>query len=269
MKTGSHGFRSLAAAVVLYVVPATVGLAGEPRRIPGHYVIGPQDVLTITSYDDPELSGRFVVETDGTFTYPLIGRLRAGGMTLRDLEDALRGRLIDGGFFKNPQVTVSIGAYRSQRVFIIGEVRQPGAYPLSGGMSIVEALALAGSTLPTASGEVVIARGGEPRSERVSLRDLESGFAPPVILGGGDSLFVLRAQDVFVFGHVRTPGAYPLPEETMLLQALSLAGGLTDRASTSRIQVLRTVGGRQYEFRVALTDMVQPGDTIVVPQRFF
>ena len=88
-------------------------------------------------------------------------------------------------------------------------------------------------------------------------------------LQGGDSIFVLRADSVYVFGQVKTPGAYPLPEDTMLVQALSLAGGLTDRASKSRIQVVRLVGGRQYERRVALTDMVQPGDTIVVPERIF
>jgi len=68
---------------------------------------------------------------------------------------------------------------------------------------------------------------------------------------------------------VKNPGAYPLPQDTMLLQALSLAGGVTDRASTSRIQVVRTIGGQKQTMKVALTDFVQPGDTIVVPQRFF
>src|SRR5215510_9818436 len=120
------------------------------------YRVGPQDVLTITSYDQADLSGKFTVEADGTFTYPLIGRVKAGGLTLRGLEESLKARLKDEGFFRNPQVTVSVEIYKSQKVYVIGEVRMPGPYPLSGDMSLVEAIARAGSTLPTASGEVII-----------------------------------------------------------------------------------------------------------------
>src|SRR2546427_3176517 len=70
------------------------------------YVVGPQDVLTITSYDQADLSGRFSVDTDGTFTYPMIGRFTAGGLTLRQVEDGLKKRLKDEGFFRNPQIAV-------------------------------------------------------------------------------------------------------------------------------------------------------------------
>ena len=127
------------------------------------YVVGPQDVLTITSYDQADLSGKFAVEADGTFTYPLIGRVKAGGLTLRALEGAMKKRLKDEGFFKNPQITVAVETYKSQRVFIVGEVRTPGTYPLSGNTNLVEALARAGSTLPTASGEAVIVHAGRER----------------------------------------------------------------------------------------------------------
>src|SRR6266850_2225324 len=90
------------------------------------YVVGSQDVLTITSYDQADLSGKFSIETDGTFTYPLIGRFRAGGLTLRQVEDGLKKRLVDGGYFVKPQVTVAVDTYRSQRIFVVGEVRAPG-----------------------------------------------------------------------------------------------------------------------------------------------
>src|ERR1700722_10910836 len=114
------------------------------------YVVGPQDVLTITSYDQADLSGRFTIEADGTFTYPMIGRFKAGGLTLRSVEEGLKKRLKDEGFFRNPQVTVSVDTYKSQKVFIVGEVRVPGTYVLSGDMNLVEAIARAGSSLPTA-----------------------------------------------------------------------------------------------------------------------
>lgn len=259
-----------------------------------NYVVGPQDVLVITSYDQPELTGKFTVEIDGTFTYPLIGRLRVGGMTLRGVEAALRKELVDQGFFRDPQVTVAVEQYRSQKIYIVGEVRTPGAYPMSGDMRLVEALALAGSTLATASGEAVIVRPSsealviEPTARkpavsaelspedpdkvvRVDLRELENGdLTQNVALRNGDTIFVLRAESVYVFGQVRNPGAYPLRQkDTTVLQALALAGGITDRGSTGRIQIVRIVDGKREELRAELTDFVLPRDTIIVPERFF
>src|SRR3954463_6864700 len=121
------------------------------------YVIGPQDVLTIQVFDQADLGGKYTVETDGTFSFPLIGRVKAGGMTLRGFEGELKKKLADG-YFKNPQVTVAVETYRSQRVFVMGELRQPGPVALTGGMTLIEALARAGSTLPTSSGEVAVVR---------------------------------------------------------------------------------------------------------------
>src|SRR2546427_7418035 len=115
----------LALLVVSAPVPALQqsGDANPPTANPIDYVVGPQDVLTITSYDQADLSGKFTIETDGTFTYPLIGRFNAGGLTLRRVEDDLKGRLRDDGYFKNPQITVSVETYRSQKIFVVGEVR--------------------------------------------------------------------------------------------------------------------------------------------------
>lgn len=242
------------------------------------YVIGAQDVLVITSYDQDDLSGRFIVEVDGTFTYPMLGRVRAGGMTLRQIEGMLRRELVDGGFFKNPQITVAIDQYRSRKIYVLGEVRKPGIYPISGTMRLVEALALADSTLPTSGPEVVVIPNGddpsqpaEERTVRISLGDLENGDVTlNVLLHDGDTILVPRAEEVYVFGEVRNPGAYPVRQEEMtVLQALSLAGGTTDRGATGRIDIVRVVDGERVEIRAELTDAVQPGDTVVVPQRFF
>src|SRR3954469_5287256 len=153
----------------------------------GDYVIGPQDVLTIQVFDQADLGGKYTVETDGTFSFPLIGRVKAAGLTLRNFETELKQKLADG-YFRNPQVTVAVEQYRSQRVFVMGEVRNPGAVALTGGMSLIEALARAGSTLPSASGEVAVVRApqgakGPPLPDpnkaadiaRASIRDLEAG----------------------------------------------------------------------------------------------
>jgi polysaccharide export outer membrane protein len=248
------------------------------------YVVGPQDVLTITVWNQANLSGKFSVETDGTFTFPLIGRVKAGGLTLREVEHALKQRLADG-FFRNPQVSAAIEQYRSQRIFIVGEVRQPGAYPLTGDMTLIEALARAGSMTATAGGEAIIVRppagipvaapllpNVAPGAEvtRVDIKDLQIGSpGSNIMLRDGDTIFLPRAESVYVFGHVKNPGSYAVLRDTTVLQALSLAGGVTERASTSRIKVVRLVGAEKVEIKIKLNETVHPGDTILVPERFF
>jgi polysaccharide biosynthesis/export protein len=266
-------------AVLLLVVTAR-GAAAQPAA---DYVIGPQDVLLIQVFDQPDLGGKYTVETDGTFTFPLVGRVKAGALTLRGFERELKTRLADG-YFKNPQITVAVEQYRSQRVFVMGEVRQPGPVALTGGMTLIEALARAGSTLPTSSGEVSIVRGpqnseGGPSlpdqdaaSEvfRASIRDLESGsLSKNLELRDGDTIFVPRAELVYVFGEVKNPGGYAVQKNTTVLQALSLAGGVNEHAAMNRIQVTRIVKGVKTDVKVKLTDVVRPEDTIVVPQRYF
>ena len=275
---------ALVIAIFLFdITPASGQSATDQAK--GNYVIGSQDVLSITVWDQPDLSGKFTVEADGSFTFPLIGRVVAGGSTLRDLEGLLRKRLADG-YFKNPQVSVSIEQYRSQRIFVIGEVRSPGAYPLTGNMTLIEALARAGSTTMDAGGEAVIVRppagktadtpllpNQEGASEvvRVNVMDLQGGqLSQNITLQDGDTIFVPRAETIYVFGQVKNPGAYPLKtKDTTVLQALSLAGGVTDRGSTSRIKIVRLIEGKKVELKAKLADPVMPGDTIVVQERFF
>lgn len=272
------------------VVLFTLLVSGFSAQQPD-YVIGPQDVVAITVWDQEDLAGKFAVETDGTFTFPLIGRVKAGGLTLRDLEAELKRRLADG-FFVNPQVTVAIEQYRSQRVFVVGDVRSPGTYSLTGDMTLIEVLARAGSALSTAAEEAIVVRapaGGvasEPtvpvpgasnghngkRLEivRVDIKDLQSGaLAENLSLRDGDTVFVPRAATLFVSGQVKSPGEYPIKKDVTVLQALSLAGGVTDRGSTSRIKIIRLVEGKKKEMNVKLDDLVQAGDTVIVQERFF
>ena len=260
-----------------------LGVAQASAQV-SNYVVGPQDVLTIAVYDQQDLGGKYAVEADGSFSFPLIGRVAAGGLTLREIEEQLRTKLKDG-FFKNPQVSVAVEQYRSQRVFVVGEVRSPGTYPLTGDMTLIEALARAGSTKEEASGEALIVR---PRTEkpvdgpvlpgqeqdaeviRVNVKEVQSGkLSSNVRLRDNDTIFVPRAELVYVFGQVKTPGAYPLREGTTVLQALSLAGGLTDRGAVGRINIVRVTDGKRSEVRAKLDDAVRAGDTILVPERFF
>lgn len=266
------------------VVAVVLSLGAVVAAQVNNYVVGPQDVLAITSYDQQDLSGKYAVEADGSFTFPLIGRVTVGGLTLRDVEKVLRTKLADG-FFKNPQVSVAVEQYRSQRVFVMGEVRTPGPYPLAGEMTLIEALARAGSTTEHAAGEVLIVRsGGAGRPAgpvlpeqgsgrevvRVDIKALQSGLlSSNAVLQDGDTIFVPRSELVYVFGQVNRPGSYALQRGTTVLQALALAGGVTDRGTTGRLRIARVVDGKKTEVRVKVGDLVLPGDTVIVPERFF
>lgn len=269
--------RSLAFALITIVALAGQALAQND------YVIGAQDVLSITVFGETELSGRYTVEQDGTFTYPQLGRIKAGGQTLRALEAELKKQLADG-YLKNPQVAVAVETYRSQRFLIMGEVRNPGEYQLNGEMTLLAALVRAGSTTGTAGREAMIVRApkkGSPagtpgQTLTIDLDRLQAGdVSQNVVLMDGDTVNIPKAQSVFVAGQVRNPGAYSIERGATVLQVLSLAGGITDRGSDGRIKIQRlgkdkkTNQDKQVEVKAKLSDKVQPGDTIVVGERFF
>ncbi|MBM3779684.1 MAG: hypothetical protein FJW23_15835 [Acidimicrobiia bacterium] len=270
-------------AVILGLLVLVAGAAHAAPRQAGAYVVGPQDVLTISVFDQPNLGGKYTVEADGTFSFPLIRQVHVAGLTLREVETLLQGKLADG-FFKNPQVSVTVEQYRSQRVFIVGQVRDPGTYALTGDMTLIEALARAGSVTDSASGELLILRpktgtaSGPVTSDqdesadviRIDLMALQTGqLSQNALLRDGDTIFVPRAELVYVFGQVRSPGSFTLQKGMTVLQALSLAGGLTDRGAANRIRIVRTRDGLKSEVKADMDDPVQPDDTIIVPERFF
>src|SRR5215471_6875494 len=188
---------------VLQIAPAA---SADPRL----YIVGANDVLAINVFNQPSLTGKFPIEADGTFAYPLLGRVAAGGLSIRAVEDKVRKGLADG-FLRDPQITVTVDQYRSQQIFVMGEVKLPGPLPFTGSMTLIEALARAGSVTDHAGAEAVIVRsatgvatGPAPSSTegsapgdtiRVDLKKLQSGtFAQNVTLRPGDTIFVPRAE---------------------------------------------------------------------------
>jgi polysaccharide export outer membrane protein len=249
------------------------------------YMLGSQDVLSITVWGQGGLSERFTVDADGGFTFPMLGRVSVTGLTVRQVQDQLTHRLADG-YFTNPQVTVVVEVYESQRVFVVGEVHRPGAYPLRRQITLVEALVLAGSTTTQAGNVALIQRRADEETHqgqtvisdnkteiRVDLTGLKSGvLSNNPVLRDGDTVVVppaLSAAPVYVFGEVGRPGEYTIREGATVRHVLSLAGGVARRGSTGRVKILRMVDGREREIKVELDDRVEPGDTVVVPERFF
>jgi polysaccharide export outer membrane protein len=235
-------------------------------------------VLAVTVVNEPTLSGRFTVVADGTLTYPLLGPVKVGGMSTAAVQRELTTKLADG-FLEKPVVTVALEQFASQRVLVVGEVRQAGSYPIAGRMTVLELLLQAGAPTQTAGRDALVVRaaarttGTAAAVLTVNLEALQRGdLSQNVALEAGDMVFVPRAEapaPVYVTGQVNRPGAYQMAGEATVLQALAQAGGVTDRGSTGRLTIVRTVHGKSVEVKVTMSDPVQPGDTIVVRRRLF
>jgi polysaccharide biosynthesis/export protein len=262
--------------LLLWLQASNPALAAE-------YIVGPQDRLAITVFDEPTLTKTVTVDSDGTFEFPLVGRVKAGGLAVRQITADLKKRLgPPDGFLVNPQVNIEVETYRSQVVYVNGQVRAPGAVPLKGAMTIMDVLAQAGSPTSEAGPYIEIYRkpAGQtaqgpldpskaPAAERITMDDLRNGRAQQILLRDGDTVNVPKAQTFIVNGFVRTPNTYVLEGEITVQKAIAMAGGVTERGAVSRTRIQRMVNGRLVEIKARLTDLVQPNDTIVVPQRFF
>jgi polysaccharide export outer membrane protein len=247
----------------------------EPASVaPARYTIGAQDLLKITVFDEADLTNSYRVDGDGYITFPYIGRVAASGLTLAELQDRIRGMLA-AGFLKNPQVRVEIGEFKSQSVLVSGEVRQPGKVTMTGAMTLLEALAAAGSASPSASSELTIAHARRPGDTadaavvRINWKNLELGKGTDVTLLDGDIINVPKAQTFFITGQVRNGGPFVLEPGTTVQQAIAMAGGLTERGSDRGITITRIVNGKSADVKVTLEDKVQPNDTITIRTRFF
>ena len=271
-------------AVAAFVCVALVAFTGSTAAAQEAYRLGPRDVVSVSVFGHQELTGRFPVGDEGSITFPLLGAVPAGGLTVTELQASLVRGLSDG-FLRAPQVSVDIVQYMSQRVYAIGEVRTPGAITLTGTASLLDLLVKAGSLTEQAGGEIRVLRRrgvnatgplapGQPDVDevaRISVQQVRRGL---ISFNGslldGDTIFVPRAETVFVLGNVNKPGTYLLdPGVTTVLTAIAQAGGVSELGSTKRIRVSRIQNGQNVEFEVKLDDLLQPGDTVVVGIRRF
>jgi polysaccharide biosynthesis/export protein len=295
--------RRLVSSVAFFLAAACPTVSGADD-----YEVGPGDVIHLTVVGQAELTGDFPVDSEGMMSLPVLGKVKAAEMSTKELERKLTTLLADG-YLKRPQVSVSVQEYKSQRVFVTGEVQKPGPYALKLDRSLLALVSDIGGFTPNAGHEIVVIRppagagtpvlpvaGASPEPAatdttkpsvpppaagmtfevpgaevfRVSVQELQSGNPERnILLRAGDTVYVPRAAQVYISGSVARPGPIRFQEGMTLLQALTVAGGVTERGSQKRAKVLRTVNGKKQEVKVQLSDLVQPEDTIIVPERFF
>lgn len=252
------------------------------------YLLGPEDVIEITVWGHDDLKRQIPVTLEGTITFPMIGEIRAKGKSTQQLERELAGKL-GNGYLNNPQLTVKVTDYKSQVVFVMGEVKNPGTYPVTKDNSLLFALSQAGGFTKDAGEEVVVIRPKNPSKHgKITLEEVETGKEKEttiirvnlkdaidgdrknnIPIRDGDSIIVPKMPYFFVMGEVKSPGKYNLERGTTVLMGISIGGGLTPKAAENRTRIVREVEGKKTEIRVGLEDLVQAGDTIIVPESFF
>lgn len=250
-----------------------VGLAAqqsEPR-------IAARDQIVVNVFGVDSLSGKFMIDPDGKFEYPLVGRLQAAGLTPRELGDSISKSLVDKKMLTTlPQVIVDLTQVVNKRVTVTGAVRAQGEVAFAGELKLFDALVRVGMTGPDAGDEILVVRPAtDPNKEdeilTVNLRSLTSGNLAQfdIPLQDGDRIIVPEAEKVFIDGYVNSPGAYLVPPGTSVRNALSFAGGISSTGSDKGIKILRRKAGEEKpeELKVELGDIVQPGDTIIIRKR--
>ena len=263
--------------------PSAVPAPTRPAENVVYSTIGPEDVLAIAVYNQPDLSTRVTVSPDGSFPYPLLGTVRAAGLSPQQLEKQLTDKLKE--YLVKPQVTVTVEQVKSQQVNVAGEVKTPGTYPLRRESTLLEVLLQAGGVTANAGGNVLVLRapggaqsgskeaGRDRKAEevmRVNLEEVMAGrLTQRVTLRGGDTVYVPERGNVYVSGEVLRPGRYPMERDTTVMKAITLAGGFTPFAAKKNLRVKRVVEGSAREFQAQTDDILQAGDVVIVPPSLF
>jgi polysaccharide biosynthesis/export protein len=201
-------------------------------------------------FDTPELSGKLRVNNNGDIVLPLVGSVHIAGLKPEQAEDIIRHKFIDGGFLKDPQVTIFVTESATQGVSIVGEVYKPGVYPAFGLHHLLDYLSMAEGLTPLAGTTITITHADHPENpENVKVT---SGAAPKPInnpeIMPGDTIFVERTGIVYVVGDVLRPGGFPMNHDQHLtvLQAIALSLGTNYTAAKSDAKIIRTtVQGRE------------------------
>lgn len=278
------GARSRLVLITVGILAFVVATQARGQQV-RDYRIGAGDVLKITVWGHEDLTRSAVVASDGRMPFPLIGEVDAAGLTPTELETRLR-TLLEKDYLVNPQVTVAVQEYRSQRVFVLGEAEKPGTYALTGRVTLLDVLSQAGGPSKGAGRQIVVVRvpssvgpatpgAAGSTTIRVNLEKLLGGdTSENVPLENGDTIYIPKQTTFFVLGEVKRPGAFVLDKETSALEAITLAGGFTERAAPSVARVLRKrADGNQESITIDLagTDgrarefLLAEGDTVLVP----
>jgi polysaccharide export outer membrane protein len=258
-------------ALCMFVVPA----AAQQPAAPADYVVGAEDVLTITVRDVPECSGDFLVRADGRVTIPIAGEVTVAGLTTAMIEQRLRDALRRE--IRDPQVTVNVKTMRTQRIYVMGAVRTPGTVDWKPNWRITEVVAAAGGLLngPERTRAILFRTGANNITVDMRKVLVDADAASNIDVRPGD---VINFQSdirirVNVIGQVARPGQVELLEGQGVVEAVAAAGGQKEDARLTGAVLSRQgkdIPLNLYEAIVKgqpqQNQPLREGDTVYVPQ---
>lgn len=260
-----------------------VALLAAPHVLAQDYIIGPGDVVNVTVWGQSDLSRDYPVDSEGLISFPLLGRIKAAGLTAKQLAERVKV-LLEKDYLVNPHVVASVSQYLSKKVKVFGEAGTQGIYYLTGQTTLLDILTKAGGIPKTPGKQVVVYRTERNATGavtgqsilRLKLDKLQVGDnSANIRLQDDDTIFVPRTRHYFLLGEVKAAGTFPLDKETTIVEALKVAGWFTDKATPSAVKVTRTTpDGRQENIALDLSGAIpkdgvfklQEGDTVFVPK---
>jgi polysaccharide export outer membrane protein len=241
-------------------------------------LIGGGDLLKVSIFGAPESDQEVRVDQAGNVSLSFIGSVHVAGLTNTEAQDLIAKKLVAGGFFAQPQVSVFEKEYATQGISVLGEVQHPGVYPILGTRRLFDVISLAGGTGPKAGRLVSISHRDHPESPRSVMlsNDANESAKSNIEVFPGDTVVVSRAGVVYVVGDVHRPSGVIMDNGTNMtvLQAIAMAEGTNPTASLNKAKLIRTTPTGRQEMPLALKDMLsskapdmrlQAEDIIFVP----
>lgn len=245
--------------------------SGHARAESRDYVLGAGDLVRISVFGYPDMTADVRVDEFGSVRYALVGALMVAGQATREVELLVAKRLADGGFIRNAQVSVLITEYESRKVAVMGEVNRPGQYALTQSNKVLDLLAEAGGVVTALAADKATLLRADGSKVDVDLYGLFAGNPEHnVAIVPGDTLYVPRAAQFYVYGAVQRPGTYRLERHMTVSQAISAGGGLTPRGTERRASIKRRgAEGAENVVEVRGADVLQADDVLLIKESLF
>jgi polysaccharide biosynthesis/export protein len=240
------------------------------------YELGGGDSIKLSVFLSPELTTEVRLSETGQVSLPMLGQIGLAGLTVLQAEEFIATKLKEGNFIQKAQVSISVSAYRAQQITILGNVNRPGRFPLEAkGLRLTDMLAMAGGITPTGGDNITLTRRsskGEVTSQDIDVASiyLNNEQRQNIVLQGGDSIYVHKQPQYFIYGQIGRPGNYPLDRGLTVSQAIAKGGSYTLRSRESGVRLMRRdANGKMNESIPKMDDPVRPDDQILVKESLF